>query len=79
MILRSDIRKHTAHMRTFCKKFQIVLHFLLVKSFLFLFSWATLNLLWVEYRWKCPVCYLFYGTQGLDEVFGVKNICAGSR
>ena len=29
------------------------------------------DLLWVEYRWKRPVYYLFYPSQGLHDVFGV--------
>ena len=30
------------------------------------------DLLWVEYRWKWPVYYLFYPSQGLHDVFGVE-------
>ena len=32
------------------------------------------DLLWVEYRWKRPVYYLFYPTQGLHDVFGVEML-----
>ena len=32
------------------------------------------DLFWVEYRWKCPVYYLCYPTQGLDDVFGVEML-----
>ena len=30
--------------------------------------------LWVEYRWKRPVYYLFYPTQDLHDVFGVEML-----
>ena len=33
----------------------------------------------VEYRWKSSVYYLFYRTQGLDNVFGVEDIRVRSR
>ena len=35
--------------------------------------------LWVEYRWKRPVYYLFYPTQGLNIVFGDEMLrtCVG--
>ena len=32
------------------------------------------DLLWVEYRWKRPVYYLFYPSQGLHDVFGVEML-----
>ena len=32
------------------------------------------DLLWVEYRWKRPVYYLFYPAQGLHDVFGFKML-----
>ena len=32
------------------------------------------DLLWVEYRWKCPVYYLCYPTHGLDDVFGIEML-----
>ena len=32
------------------------------------------DLLWVEYRWKRPVYYLFHPTQGLHDVFGVEML-----
>ena len=32
------------------------------------------DLLWVEYRWKRPVYYLFYPAQGLHDVFGVEML-----
>ena len=32
------------------------------------------DLLWVEYRWKRPVYYLFYPSQGLHDFFGVEML-----
>ena len=40
-------------------------------SFIFL---VHSDLLWVEYRWKRPIYYLFDPTQGLDDVFGVEML-----
>ena len=47
------------------------LYFLFPISFIFL---VHSDLLWVEYCWKRTVYYLFYHTQGLDEVFGVEML-----
>ena len=68
-ILQSDIRRHKG---TFLREpsyrfYPLNFCFLFPISFVFL---VYSDLFWVEYRWKRPVCCLFYPTQGLDVVFG---------
>ena len=51
-------------------------YFLFPISFVFL---VNSDLFWIEYRWKRPVYYLFYPTQGLNIVFGDEMLrtCVG--
>ena len=68
-ILQSDVRWHT---RTFRFRPLSPLKFLFPLSDIILLIHS--DLLWVEYRWKRPVYYLFHPTQGLYDVFGVEML-----